>query len=40
MVEALVEQTGIDFGRRLVGEARRVQEVQDDLLLWGGQRPG
>jgi hypothetical protein len=40
MIEALVKQTGVDFGRRLVSEARRVQQIQDDLLLWGGERPG
>jgi hypothetical protein len=40
MIEALVKQTGVDFGRRLVSEARRVQQIQDDLLLWGGESSG
>jgi hypothetical protein len=39
VIAAVVEQTGVDFGRRLVGEAWRVQEIQHDLLLRGGQRP-
>src|SRR5664279_2003666 len=40
VVDTLIEQAGVDFGRRLVGEARRMQQVQHHLLLWGGQRAG
>ena len=39
VVDAFIEQTGVDLGRRLVGEAWRMQQVQHDLLLRGGQRP-
>jgi hypothetical protein len=37
VVDALVEQAGIDLGGRLIGEARRVQKVQHDLAFDGGQ---
>ena len=40
VVDALIEQAGVDFGRRLVGEARRVQQIQHDLLLRTTQRAG
>ena len=40
MVDALVEQTGVDFGRRLIGEAFGMQQIEYDLLLCGTQRPG
>jgi len=39
-VEILVEQAGVDFGGRLVGEAWRVQQVEDALLLRGAGRDG
>ena len=38
-VDAFVEQPGVDFGRRLIGEAWRVQQIQHNLLLRSGQRP-
>ena len=38
--DALIEQRGVDLRRRLIGEFRRVQNVQNRLPLWGGQRPG
>ena len=37
MVDALVEQAGVDLGGCLVGETRRAQQVQHGLLLRGGQ---
>jgi hypothetical protein len=40
VVDALVEQAGVDLGRRLVGEARRVQQVEDGLLLRCAEGPG
>ena len=40
VVDAFIEQGGVDFGRRLIGEARRVQQIQHHLLLRIGQRPG
>lgn len=40
VVDALVEQTGVEFGWRLVGEAFGVQQIEHDLLLCRAQRPG
>ena len=40
VVDALIEQAGVNLGRRLVGEARRVQQIQHDLLLRNTQRAG
>jgi len=39
VVDALIEQAGVDLGRRLVGETRSVQQVQHRLLLRNIQRP-
>jgi hypothetical protein len=39
MVDTFIEQGGIDLGRRLVGEARRMQQIQHHLVLWDTQRP-
>ena len=39
VVDALIEQTGVDLGRRLVSEARGVQQVQHRLLLRNTQSP-
>ena len=33
VVNALVEQAGIDFRRRLIGEAWFIQQVQNNLRL-------
>ena len=38
VVDALVEQAGIDLGGRLVGEARCAQKVEHRLAFHGGQR--
>jgi len=40
VVDVLIEQSGIDFRRRLVDETGRVQQVQNRLLLWDSERPG
>jgi hypothetical protein len=38
MVDAFIEQGGVDLGRRLIGEARCVQQVKHLLLLRAAQR--
>ena len=38
-VEILAQQPGVDFGGRLVGEAGRLQQVEDSLLLRRGEGP-
>ena len=40
MIDAFVEQGGVDFRRRLIGKARGVQQIQHVLALHLGQRPG
>ena len=40
VVDAFIEQAGVDFGRRLVCEARRMQQLQYHLLLRIAQCPG
>ena len=39
VVDAFIEQSGVDLGRCLVGEARRMQQIQHDLLLRTVQCP-
>jgi hypothetical protein len=34
---AFIEETGVDLGWRLFGEARRVQKIQHDLAFDDGQ---
>ena len=38
MVDALVEQAGVDLGGRLVGKARRAQKVEHGLAFHHRQR--
>ena len=38
-VDALVEQGCVDFRRRLIGKARRVQHIENLRSLFSGQRP-
>jgi hypothetical protein len=38
IVGAFIKQGRVDLGRRLVGETRRVQQIQHDLLSRSGQR--
>jgi hypothetical protein len=40
VVDAFIEQTGVDLGRRLICEARRMQQIQHHLLLRIAQCPG
>ena len=40
VIDAVVQQRGIDFGGREVHEPRRVQERQYRLLFVGAERPG
>src|SRR5208337_4288044 len=40
MIEALVQQLGVDFRRGLVDEPRFAQQIEDGLTLGKGQRPG
>jgi hypothetical protein len=39
VVDAFIEQTGVDLGRRLVCEARCMQQIQHHLLLRIAQCP-
>ena len=39
MVDTFIEQAGIDLGRCLVGEAWRMQQIENHPPLWDGQRP-
>src|SRR5271166_3128023 len=39
VVDAFIEQAGVDLGRRLVCEARRMQQIQHNLLLRIAQCP-
>jgi len=38
VVVTFIQQRGVDFRRRLIGEARRVQQIEYRILLRGGQR--
>ena len=38
MIAALIQQGGVDFGRRLVTEAPRIQDLKDPLMF--GRRQG
>ncbi len=40
VVDAFVEQGGVDFGRREIGEARRAQQIEHGLALCRVQRSG
>ena len=40
VVDTFIEQAGVNLGRRLVGEAWRMQQIQHPLLLRNGQRAG
>ena len=40
MVDAFIEQGGVDLGWRLISEARRVQQIEHHLLLRSSQGPG
>jgi hypothetical protein len=40
VIDALVEQGGVDFGRGEVGEARLTQKVEDGLAFGGAQGAG
>ena len=39
VVDAFIEQAGVDLGRRLVGEARRVQQIQHRPAVAGRSTP-
>jgi len=38
VIDGLIKQGGVDFCRRLVGKAWRMQQVEHSLALWRGQR--
>jgi hypothetical protein len=38
VVDAFVEQAGVDLGGRLIGEARRAQQIEHGLALQHGER--
>jgi hypothetical protein len=35
VVVTFIQQRGMDFRRRLIGEARRVQQIENRILLLG-----
>jgi len=39
VVVTFIQQRGVNFRRRLIGEARCVQQIEYRILLRGGQRP-